>query len=262
MSRLIHVTCSRTLPKPKILNIIYSQFSSKFTKNRPNSKDNSGSKNIDKLLGSLDGTTPEAALPSAVQKKLVTGLNATKKRPMDISEVGMMETRSTEILNVLTDALESPLLYGIFKDMPVTSKVVSLNHVKCNRDLTQVSVVWHSDLFLDFIHQATLKHGEVDGKQLEAKIFKKTSALLQAKESKFRTYLMRNMSFRRVPRLTFLPPGNELTREQKYNEQMDQWQKEEALKRKIRHRWERDHGESSGESTTSGNAVMGSDKEP
>ena len=199
-------------------------------------------KKIDNLLGDLDGTTVESTLPTPVQKKLVTGLDTKKKRPMDAYEIGMLETRSAEILDILSDALESKLVYGIFKDMPDTAKVVSINHVKCNRDMTQITAVWHSDLFLDFIHQATLKHGERDGKALESKIFKKTSALLQAKESKFRTYLMRHMSFRRVPRITFLPPGNELSRDQKYDIQMDQWQKDEALRLKMKRRWERDHG--------------------
>jgi len=181
-------------------------------------------------------------MSSPLQKKLSTGLEVKKKKPMDSFELGMLETRSVEMLDILSDALESKLVYGIFPDIPDTSKVVSFSHVKSNRDMTQVTVVWHSDLFLDFIHQVTIKHGESDGKSLEKKIFKKTTTLLQAKESKFRTYLMRHMSFRRVPRLIFKPPGSELTREQKYDIQMDAWQKEEALKRKIRRQWEKDHG--------------------
>jgi hypothetical protein len=231
----------RPIQKSILPNIV--QFSN-FARNS-DTKNGKG-KNIDNFLGNLDGTTVESTLPTTVQKKLVTGLDAKKKRPMDAYEIGMLETRSAEILDILTDCLESKLVYGIFKDMPDTSKVVSINHVKCNRDMTQVTAVWHSDLFLDFIHQATLKHGEKDGKAIESKIFKKTTALLQAKESKFRTYLMRHMAFRRVPRITFLPPGNELSREQKYDMQMEQWQKEEALRLKIKHRWERDHGFASG----------------
>ena len=227
------------------------------THSRGNSSDKSA-KNLEQLLGGLDSsattshthsathslthsTTNVTALPSATQKKLNTGLDTKKKRPMDSFEIGMLETRSAEILDILTHSLESKLVYGIFPDIPDTSKVISFNHVKSNRDMTQVSVVWNSDLFLDFIHQVSLKYGENESQLLEKKMFKKITTLLQTKEAKFRTYLMRNMSFRRVPRLTFLPPGNELSREQKYDKQMDEWEKEEALKKKIRRRWERDN---------------------
>ena len=100
--------------------------------------------------------------------------------------------------------------------------------------------MWHSDLFLDFIHRVTEKHGPQDGKTVQNKIFKKTTSLLQAKESKFRTYLMRHQSFRRVPRITFLPPGNELTREEIYDNKMKSWEREQKLKQKIEKRWLQD----------------------
>ena len=196
---------------------------------------------IEDFLGGLDGQQDDDLLPKTAKSKLKARLETKKKRPMDEMEIGMLETRSADILEILNNGLESKAIYGVFKNIPDTSKVVSINHVRCSRDMTHVSAIWGSDLFQDFIQQVKIKNGEKDASSVQAKIYKKTSALLQAKEPAFRTHLMRHMSFRRVPRITFLPPGNELTREEKYEIQMEEWMKEQALQRKKEARWERHH---------------------
>lgn len=93
------------------------------------------------LLHKLDqNSSPKSPLDASSRAKLTRSLESKGKVPIDPVEQGIMDTQSSEIVEILEDALESRALRGIFKEAPETSDLIYIKHVKINRDLSHVDV--------------------------------------------------------------------------------------------------------------------------
>ena len=196
------------------------------------------------LLSKLDvNTAPNSPLDADSRSKLKKNLEGKAKAPMSPSEMGMMETQASVITEILEDALESKALYGLFKDTPSTAELVNIKNVKVNRDLSHVDVVWGSDILERFVLEAYEKLGEEEGKVVEKRVYSSVTNALQRKESKFRTYIMRSMELRRVPRVFFAAPSLKALGSEVRTEAIAQWVQEEEK----RQRYGANHSRSSNE---------------
>ena len=187
------------------------------------------------VVNKLDSNTAaNSPLDAGARSKLMKGLEPTAKAPIHPSEIGMMETQASAIAEALENALDSKALHGIFKEVPMTADLINIKNVKVNRDLSHVDVVWGSELFENLISQAHEKFGETEAKTLADRIYKTVTNTLQRKESKFRTYLMHSMEFRRVPRIFFAPPTLKALGAEVRAQAIAEWVKEEEARQRER----------------------------
>ncbi len=88
----------------------------------------------------------------------------------------------------------------------VTSEVIEIEEVVLpKQDYSHVTVRWRSQSTNDFLEQVKIKFGRAEKQRLSEKLFTSMNATLQKREPLFRTALMREMFFRRVPRIFFEP---------------------------------------------------------
>jgi hypothetical protein len=153
------------------------------------------------LIKHLDvNVSPQTALPSAGKSKLRKNLDAQNLPDLTIAQLGTLQSAEEDILETLESCLESNDLLGTFPQFKYPSELVHIKNVKVNRDLSHIDVFWGSDTLERFVHRVYEVHGTNDGKRMGDKIFKNVNLTLQKKEGTFRTFLMRTVEFRRVPR--------------------------------------------------------------
>lgn len=132
--------------------------------------------------------------------KLNKGLESKEAPEFTPMQLGTFETAKEEILEVLENCLGSNELLHAFHSFPYTSKIVQIKNIQLNRDISHIDVFWESNFFEEFIQKIYEVNGETEGKRMKKKLYKQITETLQKKEGKFRTYLMREIFFRRVPR--------------------------------------------------------------
>jgi ribosome-binding factor A len=142
----------------------------------------------------------ETALPRAGKSKLKRNLDAQSLPELTTSQLGALQSAEEEILETLEECLQSNSMLGAFPNFKHSSQLIQISKVKVNRDLSHVDVIWGSQILEGFINRIYETSGKAEGKRMKDKIFKKTNLQLQKKEGTFRTFLMRAIEFRRVPR--------------------------------------------------------------
>lgn len=202
------------------------------------------------LIRQLDiHVSPENSLPKVGKSKLRKKLEAQSSPELTKSQLGALQSAEEEILEVLEECLRSNAMIGAFPHFQQSSKLVHISKVKVNRDLSHIDVIWGSTILETFVQQVYESHGKQEGMRIRDKIFKKTNLQLQKKEGTFRTFLMRTVDFRRVPRYLssrymrnndfriFFRPPEEAGQEDDNSMTFDDWRKEQLEKEKKLKAW-------------------------
>eukprot|EP01036_Dinobryon_divergens_P033783 gene33782-43653_t len=139
--------------------------------------------------------------------KLRKSLDSSTKKPvLDIASEGHLDTISAHVMDSINESLDSPKLSGMFRGIKEISDAIEILEVKCNRDCSHAAVVWECNVLNKFVrfHLQSSKSLE-KSRALALKLGEKVNSKLQQSEPFFRSKLMRNMEFRRVPRILFHP---------------------------------------------------------
>lgn len=144
--------------------------------------------------------SPETSLPRAGKSKLKKSLDLQNLPELTTSQMGALQSAEEEILETLENCLQSNSMLGVFPHLKQSSQLIQIAKVKVNRDLSHVDVIWGSQILESFITRVYETSGPTEGKRIKDKIFKNTNLRLQRKEGTFRTFLMKAIEFRRVPR--------------------------------------------------------------
>lgn len=157
------------------------------------------------LIRQLDiNVSPETALSKIGKSKLRKTLDVQSSPELTPLQLGALQSAEEDILEILEDCLNSTSLIGTFPNFQHSSKLVHISKVKVNRDLSHIDVIWGSTILEAFVQRVYETRGKHEGLRMRDKIFKKTTLHLQKREGTFRTFLMRSVDFRRVPRLMLI----------------------------------------------------------
>jgi ribosome-binding factor A len=145
-------------------------------------------------------------LPSKKQTtggKLRKNLEKEQKSVLDFASQGASDTTAEEIREVLNEALESSKFSYVFKGFSDASKLIEITEVTCNRDFSNTSAYWHSLPMEVFVGTVQKKLGDKEAIKYARKIGTQIETTLRSREGMMRSFLMRKMDFKRVPRIMF-----------------------------------------------------------
>ena len=145
------------------------------------------------------------AVPATAKSKLNLPLEAreSRKETMSHAQKGMNQAIAEDIHEILSDAMSSPKLRTLFRGTKDASMVVDIKHVKVNSDVSHVYAEWQCDLLEGFAREIHDNMGADKAKSFGKRSIRYITGRLAARESVFRTVLMRQMQFKKVPRIYF-----------------------------------------------------------
>ena len=149
----------------------------------------------------------------AVQTHLVSGKRRAKlhqglekrdkPKVASVAMQGVLEATAEDVCTILNSALETPAFSRIFKGCKDTSIAFEIDRVKLSPDCSHAVAYWRSHLMDKFISHAIDREGVEMGLQLSRKMNQYVTNKFKHREPAFRSFLMKNMDFRRVPRIAF-----------------------------------------------------------
>lgn len=160
------------------------------------------------------------AAPKQARAKLGRTLETPQPRSELLSErqKGMNTAFAEEIMDILNDAMASSKVgRGLFRGTDDASAAVEIIACKVNSDVSHVYAEWSSPIIQGFAEEIERDLGEEKAKSFLKKSANYITARLSRHEGRFRTYLLRRIESKRVPRIYFKPfkAKNELDPEQK-----------------------------------------------
>jgi hypothetical protein len=171
---------------------------------------------LDKV-GQLDiaqGDDEHSKRSRALGEKLKQGLTKGKTRTvMNSASQGITDSISEDIRDMLNDALDTPRIRGIFKGIRNASKAVEVVDVKTNQGVTHVTAYWHSPALATFLKGVYRKLGEEEAVKYTTMVVDSVDSAFSVNEGAFRSYLIKKMDFKRVPRIHFRSAGPENMKE-------------------------------------------------
>jgi hypothetical protein len=171
---------------------------------------------LDKV-GQLDiaqGDDEHSKRSRALGEKLKQGLTKGKTRTvMNSASQGITDSISEHIRDMLTVALDPPRIRGIFKGIRNASKAVEVVDVKTNQGVTHVTAYWHSPALATFLKGVYRKLGEEEAVKYTTMVVDSVDSAFSVNEGAFRSYLIKKMDFKRVPRIHFRSAGPENMKE-------------------------------------------------
>jgi ribosome-binding factor A len=135
--------------------------------------------------------------------KLRMGLLAKKKGILDNASQGRLETTCEDVMDNMNETLASSALINVFKGVKDASMVIEIAHVEINMDYSHATAHWESEILMNFVDSVRTENGPEDALKLALKMETKITAKLQKLEPLFRTRIVKQMDFRRVPRIYF-----------------------------------------------------------
>lgn len=136
--------------------------------------------------------------------KLHQGLEKRNKTiTPSVAMQGLLEATAEDVCTILNEALETSAFAKIFKGCEDTSAAFEFDRVRLSSDCTHAVAYWRSPLMDKFVSLAIDRDGVTDGNRLSRKMNEYVSKRFQNRESAFRSFLIKNMDFRRVPRIAF-----------------------------------------------------------
>lgn len=140
------------------------------------------------------------------EQKLSRPLKTPQKQTPSPLGLGILEATASDITDDLNLALTSTSLRSLFANKADPSQVVTITEVVVNKDCSHADARWDSPHLTEFIEALSRRSPPDEAEyRLVCKMTKNLTQRLQAKESKFRTHLIKTMTFRRVPRVFFKP---------------------------------------------------------
>jgi ribosome-binding factor A len=135
--------------------------------------------------------------------KLNQGLEPTETKKLTDRAQGTADAMCAEIAVSLNNCLSSDKLYGSFKGFKIASDIFDIDRCEANLDFSDVTVYWSSGVVKNVLHAMTVTTDEDNAERLRIKIINGITKKLQSKESVFRSTLMKDIYFKKVPKLIF-----------------------------------------------------------
>ena len=184
----------------------------KFAKISTSQKVFSRNSRVDNLLENIDIAASSPTAKISPRRKLKSSLEKPTVKSLPVSAQGQLDSFGEELADILNDALASKDLANTFRGTSVSADVIEINEVNVNQDASHVTAYWSSRLLNEFVAMIK-KEEEVNPQE---KRNNKSDALviwdrgvriinqkLRLREPQFRSYLIKKVDFRRVPRIFF-----------------------------------------------------------
>eukprot|EP01041_Mallomonas_annulata_P004651 gene4651-9223_t len=140
---------------------------------------------------------------SRTKGKLFKKLEKPPAKLMSETSIGIRQSESEDMADILNEALQSTSFIGTFKGVSDASMVVEIKEVYIVGDGTHCTALWTSSPLESFIMELNKKHGVDDANKMSLRITKFITKRLQDKEPQFRVALLKKMDFKRIPRVIF-----------------------------------------------------------
>lgn len=178
------------------------------------SYDDKFSKEGDAMLSTLDIDPKNISASLSKQKnKLNRGLDSTstgKLKPLSTGSLGQLDNFQEAFCEVLNTALADKSFYKLFKGSHEdSSSVIEFKKVDLNRDMSHATAYWHCPVVYKFLKFVLKTKGEEEYKILSEQTSQHISKILKAAEPRFRALVVKELEFRRVPRIFFVNYHNE-----------------------------------------------------
>ncbi len=162
-------------------------------------------------VGSVaSGPDGEPHATHATRIKLQRPLAAPEKKALSAAQLGQLQGTAEDLHDVLAEALGTSAFSDMFvvKGTPIStdaSLALHIHEVKLNRDCSHAYVSWAFPLLEQFAKEAHAEFGAESSGRFVQRAVNHVNGKLQRREAQFRSYIIKHMSFRRVPRLYFSP---------------------------------------------------------
>lgn len=150
-----------------------------------------------------DGDNNETQHIHPKANKLSQGLEPAETKKLTDRAQGTADALCTEIAISLNNCLSGDKLYGTFKGFKVASDIIDIDRCDANLDFSDVTVYWSSSVVKKVLDAVADKSNEENAKRLSVKIIEGITKKLQMKEPVFRSVLMKDVYFKKVPKLIF-----------------------------------------------------------
>eukprot|EP01031_Cornospumella_fuschlensis_P038373 gene38374-46638_t len=139
-------------------------------------------------------------------RKLNQSLEPKQKVKVSSETNGVLQATALELVDDLNAALATPQLSSLFRSVPNASEVLEISKVVLNRDMSHADAFWTSKISVAFIETLSAKDSITKQDVAAANsMVHNINNKLQARESKFRSHIIKSFDFRRVPRVFFRP---------------------------------------------------------
>lgn len=155
--------------------------------------------------GNNSSSSSSVSSSSNRSAKLNVGLEKKTKAVLDVASQGVSEAACEDIMDDMNELLSSKHFLHFLRRGTTAAQVVEVVHVDINQDYSHVTAFWKSNFVDKFISFAAKEEGQETALKLRKRFTKAISSKLMDAEPRFRTSLMKTMSFRRVPRIFFKP---------------------------------------------------------
>lgn len=139
----------------------------------------------------------------ADQHKLIKSLIKKPKPILDVASQGSLDATSEDIKEHLNELLTTSKFMYVFEGYLNASDLIDFTKVICNRDYSKVMIYWESDSLQNFVKYIYDNHSQEDALKLANQYITHVNGILHKKEGLCRTYLIKKMDFKKVPRLQF-----------------------------------------------------------
>lgn len=160
--------------------------------------------NLDTTSFKLLDNLSKQNIESKTKIKLSKGLEPVEKKELSVRASGASEALCSEINDSIVDCLTTDKLFKLFHGFNDPSDVVEIMDIEANLDFSHVTILWRcAGLIQQSIHVMEKNFDEVTYKRISSRIINGINNKLQLKEPIFRSHLMKQVYFKKVPRLFF-----------------------------------------------------------
>lgn len=158
----------------------------------------------------IEITESNSPRPTSIKKlkqSLIDDLPTQYRPHLEKRIQGEESALEFEIEEALSECLLSKSCETLFnpKKRQHDAQFVEIEDVKISQTSTDIYVYWRSKVMNDFIDLVKERKGEEEATKILKVSNTQINKKLQEREGKFRTYLIRKVHFKRVPRIFFKP---------------------------------------------------------
>lgn len=147
-------------------------------------------------------------LPPKARNKLQKSLEKSDPKVYSDATHGILDAMGADIEDILTEALSSTEFQNDFRGVMRPGDVIEIENVKMSVDSSTATAFWSSMVIDEFSAFLSKNVGEAECKRVITRAKKIVNSKLQVREPQFRSYLVKHMDFKRVPRIVFRPADN------------------------------------------------------
>jgi len=138
-------------------------------------------------------------------EKLKKTLESKPKPVLDITSEGFLEATSEDLRDHLNEFIQSTKFAYVFRGVRNTSELITIADITINQDYSNVRAYWSAPAIKDLLKYVIERKGETHAILLSTKIASTISQVLMKKEGACRSYIMRKIDFKMIPRIQFYP---------------------------------------------------------